>query len=443
MISQTNRSEQLTPAVDLTHLDGRPERALIGSLMLNREQWPLVAAMLSPESFREPECGLAWQSIRELVDAGEPVDTLTVADKMAAIRGDDSGLGIWCLEVLETVPHGAHAPEYARMVHDSWMRRQIANLVAAAIRGVKDPHEQVADTLAELEGAIRELSEGASLAPAQPIGETILATLDEIGVGTRKRTPTGFAGLDGLIGGFRPGQLVVIGARPGMGKSALALNLCDNIATAGTPCGYITLEMSRQELQERLLARRARVRIEAMECPSPATKHALAEAAQKIHRLPLILDQSSRALEAVVSSIRWMRRRHGVEMVVVDYIGLVRPPDVRAPREQQIAVITRRLKELAVEQQIAVLACAQLNRGLESRLSKVPQLSDLRESGAIEQDADIVLFVHRPGKYDSEVPDDVAQIIVAKQRQGGTGRVDLGWRGALTTFTERPGPFGD
>lgn len=427
----------------MVHLDGRPERALIGSLMLDPDQFPLVATMLTRKSFREPECGDAWQAIRELWDAQAHIDSLTVADKLAAIRGDDAGLTVWCLEVMETVPHGLHAPEYARMVRDAWTRRQVANLAAAAIQAVKDPHEPVVDTLATLEGSVRELSVGASLARAQPIGETILATLDAIGTGTRKRTPTGFDGLDGLLGGFRPGQLIVIGARPAMGKSAFALNLVDNIATAGIPTGFCTLEMSLQELQERLLARMARMSISELEFPTPAVQHALAEAAQQIHRLPLILDESSSGLEDIVSSIRTMRRKHAVEVVVVDYLGLVRPSETRAPREQQVAAITRRLKEIAKEQQIAIVACAQLNRGPESRVDKVPQLSDLRESGAIEQDADIVIFLHRTGYYDRSLPDDTASVIVAKQRQGATGTVELRWHASLTTFAERTGPFGN
>lgn len=341
---------------------------------------------------------------------------------------------------IEVVPHVAHSREYAAIVRDSWQRRQVANLAADAIRGAKDPHLPVSDTLAELEGAIRELSEGASVTPAQPIGETILATLDAIGSGTRKRTRTGFEGIDNLIGGFRPGQLIVVGARPGMGKSAFGLNVCDNIATAGTATGFITLEMSLQELQERLLARRARVSVAEMECPTPSIQHALAEAAQQIHHLPLILDESSRGLEDVVSSIRTMRRKHGVEVVCLDYLGLIRPTDTRVNREQQISTITRRLKEVAKEQKIAILLCTQLNRQTEGRDVKIPRLSDIRDSGAVEQDADIVIFLHREGYYDRSISDDVATVVIAKQRQGATGNVQLGWRGSRTEFTQRVEP---
>jgi replicative DNA helicase len=155
----------------------------------------------------------------------------------------------------------------------------------------------------------------------------------------------------------------------------------------------------------------------------------------------LVIDEDSRSLDDIVASIRSMRRKHRVEIVVVDYIGLVTPPDPKAPREQQVAAISRRLKEVAKEQEITVIACAQLNRMLENRNTKRPQLADLRESGAIEQDADIVLFVHRPGRYDDGVDQREAEIIVAKQRQGDTGIAKLEWHGAYTEFVDPRGAF--
>lgn len=358
--------------------ESRAERATIGSILLDPEQFDLIAHLLTEQSFADHYCGVAWQAIRELRNKERPLDTLTVADQMAAIVRDDSGIAIWLLEVFDTVPHGMHAPEYAAMVREAWKRRQIATIGRDAIRRARDPHYDADDTLAGLEAAIRGVSADAGNAPESHIGSTILETLDAIGSSNRKRTPTGFDGLDGLIGGVRPGQFIVIGARPGMGKSAFALNVCDNIASAATAVGYVTLEMSQQELQERLLARRARVSLSDLECPGEAVRHALAEEANRIQHLPLILNESSRGLEEVVASIRTMKRKFGVEVVVVDYLGLVRPPDARAPREQQVAAISRRFKEIANEQQIAVVACCQLSRALEARMVKVPQLSDLR-----------------------------------------------------------------
>ncbi len=230
---------------------------------------------------------------------------------------------MWAHNLAETLYHGMNGEFYARDLRQTYKRRQLVFATAAAHKRAYDPLSDIDDTLAGLETTVKELSAGVGIAPVRPIGMTILDTLDQIGSGTRKRTPTGFHGLDGLLGGLRPGQLIVVGARPAMGKTAWALNVVDNMASAGAPCGFISLEMSTQELSERLLARRARVALHELEVPSDAVKFALAEEANRLQTLPLVFDESSHELEEVVSSIREMRRTHGIEVVVVDYLGLI------------------------------------------------------------------------------------------------------------------------
>lgn len=454
MIAQTQRtsgldrqrspSPTMTDEQQLSHVE-HVERAVVCSIIADPHMVDAVRRIIGPQHFRSAPLADLFTMAVDAADRGVPLDLLQAGREVAKRQGsaDIEAAAVWAHSVSETLYHGSFAAEYAQQVREAFQRRELARLGSEAIRLSRDPHADVSDSLADVQKTAAELSAGVGPAPARPISESIISTLDQIGSGTRQRTPTGFTGLDGMIGGVRPGQLVVIGARPAMGKSAFALNILDNVASTGTPCGLVSLEMSTQELSERLLARRARVGLHELEFPTPATKHALAEAAAVIERLPLILDESSRGLEDVVSSIRTMRRKHKTEVVAIDYLQLVRPPDARAPREQQVAAISRRLKEIAVEQQIGVVALCQLNRMVEGRDVKTPRLSDIRDSGSVEQDADVVLFIHRPGYYDQQVADDRAQIIVAKQRQGATGSVELGWRGSLTTFSDRPGAFGD
>lgn len=435
-----------TPSSDIENdvpRDEWIERAVICSIIKDPHMEPLISEIVEQPMFHTPENGWGFVIARELVRAGNPVDAMQLGVSVGEAMGwkDLDASRQWATNVTDTLYHGIHGDCYARELVRTYKRRQIVLHAKRVRKEAFDPHYDPDDTLASLDAIVGELVSGVGKASAQPVGETLLSTLDMIGSPAQRRIHVSMDPLDSLIKGFRPGQLVIVGARPSMGKSAFAMNICDNVSRHNIPAGFISLEMSTEQLEVRLLSRWSRVPLGRFDEMGPQDKFAVSNAANERLNCPLIIDEDSRSLDDIVSSIRSMRRKHRVEIVVVDYIGLVTPPDAKAQREQQVAAISRRLKEIAKEQEITVIACAQLNRMLENRTTKRPQLADLRESGAIEQDADIVLFVHRPGRYDDGVDQREAEIIVAKQRQGDTGIAKLEWHGAYTEFVDPRGAF--
>jgi replicative DNA helicase len=275
--------------------------------------------------------------------------------------------------------------------------------------------------------------------------DIMLATLDRINTrmgkeGSISGLSTGFTDLDRQTNGFQAAELVILAARPSMGKTALVCNIAEWCAGAGETATLIfSLEQSKLELAERFLCIRAkldghRLRKGQLE---PEERHALLEASSELSRLPLFIDDHPGRTVGQISAIcRRLKRRNNLGLVIIDYLQLIEPEDKRANREQQIAQITRRLKGIAKENELPVIALSQLNRGVELREDKRPRLADLRESGAIEQDADIVMFLHRPDAYNPEDRPGLAEIVVAKHRSGPTGIVNLQWRRESMRFDD-------
>jgi replicative DNA helicase len=257
--------------------------------------------------------------------------------------------------------------------------------------------------------------------------------------------PTGFPALDGMIPGLQPGDLVILAARPSVGKSALALSIARNLAVdQGVGVGIITLEMSRLQVAQRLLSAQSRLDLHQLRTGrlAPADWQFLQHHANRLARAPIHIDETAgmTILEARARARR-LCNRHQIGLVVVDYLQLMDSGEPTATREQEVAAISRGLKALAKELQVPVLALSQLSRAVETRPDHRPQLSDLRESGSLEQDADVVLFIYRQGMHagrstDHPAEEDTAEIIVAKQRNGPTGSVRLQWNAPCASFSE-------
>jgi replicative DNA helicase len=250
---------------------------------------------------------------------------------------------------------------------------------------------------------------------------------------------SGFIDLDDKTGGFQPGQLIVLAARPSMGKTALALNISDHVAVElNIPVLFVSLEMGHVEIADRLLCARSRVdgsKIKRGVGLGPRDLRELGKAFQELSERAMFIDDTpSRTAMQIAASARRIRRRNEIGLLVVDYIQLVDSEETRDSRQEQIAKISRRLKALARELGIPLIALSQLNRGVESREDKRPRMADLRESGAIEQDADIVLLLHRPEYYDANEQPGVAEVIVAKNRNGPTGTIQLTFLNKITRF---------
>lgn len=425
------------------------ERSVLGCLLLENSALDEVADVLRADNFYSDVHQLIYQTIMKMRENGKPVDPLTLADELAERNQlNDIGGPVYLHEILESVPHAAHVKHYAEIVRDKWIQRSLTNVCTEVLRDCYEGSDETAEVLKRAEQGIFGIFEQQETASKISMDEIMHETLDRINLrigkeGNISGLSTGFVDLDKQTNGFQPTELIIVAARPSMGKTALVCNIAEWAAGAGeTACVIFSLEQSKLELAERFLCIRAkldghRLRKGMLE---PDERHALLEASSELSRLPLFIDDSPGRTVAQISAIcRRLKRRNNLGLVIIDYLQLIEPEDKRANREQQIAQITRRLKGIAKENSLPLIALSQLNRGVELREDKRPRLADLRESGAIEQDADIVMFLHRPDAYNPEDRPGLAEIIVAKHRSGPTGIVSLQWRRESMRFDNYEG----
>ena len=425
------------------------ERSVLGSVLLENHAIDDIADVLRAEHFYSDIHQSVFSAILRLHEGNRRVDIVTLAEELdARMQLEDIGGAAYLLEILETVPHAAHAKYYAEIVRDKWIQRSLTNVCTGILRDCYEGSDDTADVLKRAEDGIFQLLANQEAGQKLTMDEIMHATLDRINTrmgkeGSISGLPTGFKELDHQTNGFQPSELVIIAARPSMGKTAFVCNIAEWAAGAGeTGTLIFSLEQSKLELAERFLCIRAkldghRLRKGQLE---PAERHALLDAASELSHLPLYIDdQPGRTVGQISAICRRLKRSKGLGLVIIDYLQLIESEDKRASREQQIAQITRRLKGIAKECELPVIALSQLNRGVELREDKRPRLADLRESGAIEQDADIVMFLHRPDAYNPDDRPGLAEIVVAKHRSGPTGIVNLQWRRESMRFEDHDG----
>lgn len=411
--------------------DERAEKAVLGSMLLSAQAVSDVAEVLTAEDFYRGAHAEVFKAALAVAQAGEPVDAVTLGDELQK-RGLLAKVGgaPYLLTLVQDVPTAANASYYADIVAGKALQRRVVEagqrLTQFGYAGADEADDLVDRARAEVDKLVG--TRGAS--DVFELSELIPAHLDELQQPIKPGYPTGFVDLDTILGGgFHPGTLTVVGARPGLGKSILALRFAAHVASKGFGSMVFSLEMSRSELMGRFFAAEARVEL------SNLHQHHLSdddwrrvnEAAARAREWPLAVSDSPRiGVTGIASQARDRTRTvRGLALVVVDYLQLVAPADAKASREQQIAGISRGLKLLARELQVPVVAAAQVNRGPEQRSDRKPVLSDLRESGAIEADADTVLLLHdNPG---DKTKDGKLEVIVAKNRHGPKGSVELGW----------------
>jgi replicative DNA helicase len=413
--------------------DADIEDAVIGGLLVGGS-WldEVLATGLVAEDFYVPSHNYAYAAICSLASRGQPVDNLTVAAELRAL-GPAGPTGADLVASMVNAPVASHLPAYAQRIR---ALARLRALVAAGRELVELGTTPTSDVEAALGHAeqlvLAATSTGREDAGSSLAVEMVDELLDQLRARQEGTAPlpmsTGSVDLDRqLHGGFRAGQLVVLGARPSMGKTALVLGMAVAAAQRDVPTLYCSLEMSRAEVAERFLA---------MEGVSTDVQAAglserdwarAAQAREKLRTWPLRVDDDAAATVLTVRSrARRMASRQGLGLVVVDYLQLMSHRETEN-RQTQVAEISRELKRLARELSVPVIAVSQLSRNLEAREDKVPRLADLRESGQLEQDADAVLFLHRPGVYDKKADPGEAHVIVAKHRNGPTGLVRLVW----------------
>jgi replicative DNA helicase len=425
------------------------EEHVIGAALLSTRALEECSEILSARDFYRGSHALIWQAALDLWAAGDAVDPILVADRLDA-QGDLEKVGGpgRLAEIVALSPATSNAPHYAAIVHEQAVLR---DLIAAGQQIQADALGRVAsaaDLVERAEGLVFDLSqhrERGDFVGANEVAQGLMARLVELSEngGDITGLPTGFHDLDRLTSGFHPGNLIVVAGRPSMGKTALALCVTTNVLRTGLPVALFTLEMSRWEVMQRLVSIDALVDSQQISTPSrldrDGWKRVMASGA-RLAEMPLFIEDSgSVTMMEVRSKARRLKLRHpNLALVIVDYIQLMSSGGGFESRQNEVSQISRGLKLLANELGVPVLALSQLSRRVEERHDKRPMLSDLRESGAIEQDADVVAFVYRDEYYFPEEEDNkgVAEVNVAKQRNGPTGMRRL-------AFVSRYARFGD
>ena len=436
-VARRSRSEKVPPH----NLEA--EESVLGSMMLSAEAIADVIEIAKPEDFYRSSHRQIYESLLSIYGRGEPVDAITAVEelKRRAIL-EDVGGPLRIHELVERVPTPASAAYYARIVSELALLRRLihaaADIMEMAYAVPEDP-QHAADQAEAMVYAVSRRHDQEEVVPVRALVDQAMVDLENIQQrdSAYAGVPTGFRDLDTLLSGLQKGNLLVVAARPGVGKSSFVTNLARNVAVdSRVAVAMFSLEMSRWEIGMRLLCGDAKVpwdRVRAGRVGADDWSR-IVEAAETLHDAPLyIVDSGNVTIVDIRAKARRLRQQHQLGLVIVDYLQLMSHHGRVENRQQEIAEISRSLKLLAKELDIPVIAVSQLNRQVENRSDKRPQLSDLRESGAIEQDSDIVMFIHRD---DSEDPEKkgTADLIVAKHRNGPTDTVRLTFQPALTRF---------
>ncbi|AEF95536.1 replicative DNA helicase [Desulfotomaculum nigrificans CO-1-SRB] len=421
------------------------EQSVLGAMLLEREAIFKVMEFLKPDDFYKESHRIIYEAILELAESGSPVDLITVTDLLRD-KGDLEKVGgiTYVATLANLVPTAANAEYYARIVEEKALTRALISvstrIASRGYEGVESPEE----LLDEAERSILELSQRRSTTTFTPIKDILVDTFENLeqvynNRGKINGVPTGFIELDHMTNGFQKGDLIILAARPSMGKTALAILIGQYAALKHKiPVAIFSLEMSKEQLVQRMLCSEAMVDAHKVRTGNLSDEDwsKLSEAARHLSRAPIYLDDTGAAtVREMRSKARRLKAEKGLGLIIIDYLQLMSGGKRIENRQQEIADISRKLKGLAKELGVPVLALSQLSRAVESRTDKRPMMSDLRESGSIEQDADLIMFIYRDEYYnpDSEKK-GIAEIIIAKQRNGPVGTVELGFFREFTKF---------
>ncbi len=421
------------------------EEALLGSLLIDPDALFEVNSFLRPEAFYRTHNRWIYEAILSLSDRREPIDLITLTEELRRREQlADIGGEAYVIGLLNTVPTAINAPNYGRLVEATAIRRKLVSAASAIANLAYDEREDINVVIDRAEQTLFAISEERTtrdLVPIRQIAGDYLDRIQEL----RERgddfvgIPTGFTDLDRLLGGLNKSDLIIIAARPGMGKTSLQNAMALTAATKhGKRIAMFNLEMSGEQLVQRMIAAETKIDSQRLRRGQLAEQEMpiFMEAVGRLSETRIFIDDTpSITPNQLRTKCRRLYAEHGLDLVMIDYLQLMQAERSTNNRVQEISEISRGLKGLARELNVPVLAAAQLSRAVEQRAEKRPLLSDLRDSGSIEQDADIVMFIYRDDYYNdaSERP-NIAEINVAKHRNGPTGSIDLYWHGKLATF---------
>ncbi len=432
--------------------DLHAEQSVLGSMLINKDAIADCLEAVKAHDFYRPSHELIFDAVLDLFGRGEPADAITVADELSK-RGDLTRVGgqAYLHQLIQSVPTAANAGYYAEIVHE---RAVLRRLVEAGTRIVQLGYAQgegdIDDIVNRAQAEVYNVAEKRGGEDYHVLGEILDETLTEIEAASGRTdemigVPTGFIELDELTNGLHPGQMIVIAARPAVGKSTLGIDIARAAAIKHKMATAVfSLEMSRTEITMRILSAEATIQLQDLRkgLKSQDQWNKLARIMGTISDSPLFIDDSPNlSLMEIRAKCRRLKQQHNLKMVIIDYLQLMSSGKKVESRQQEVAEFSRALKLLAKEIEVPVIAISQLNRGPEQRTDKRPQMSDLRESGSIEQDADVVILLHRD-RSDPE-RDGEADVIVAKHRNGPTKDIVLAFQGHYARFNNmaRDGGF--
>jgi replicative DNA helicase len=428
--------------------DAAAEQAVLGGMLLSKDAIADVLERLRPGDFYRPAHQNVYDAVLDLYGRGEPADAVTVAaelDRRGLLRR--IGGAPYLHTLISTVPTAANAGFYAGIVAEKALLRR---LVEAGTRVVQYGYAgaegaDVAEIVDRAQAEIYDVTEGRTSEDFVPLEQLLQPTMDEIDAiasqgGIARGVPTGFTDLDEVTNGLHPGQMIVVAARPGVGKSTLGLDFLRSCSIKNRMSSVIfSLEMSKSEIVMRLLSAEAKIKLADMRSGRMSDDDwtRLARRMSEISEAPLFIDDSPNLMMMEIrAKARRLKQKHDLSLIVIDYLQLMTSGKKVESRQQEVSEFSRQLKLLAKELEVPVVAMSQLNRGPEQRTDKKPMLSDLRESGAIEQDADMVILLHRPDAFERDDPrGGEADLILAKHRNGPTKTITVAHQLHLSRFT--------
>jgi replicative DNA helicase len=436
------------------------EQSLLGALLLDNQAFDRVADLITGEDFYRDDHRRIWRHIAKLAEANRPADVVTVSESIDASEDKDKTGGAAYLGALaQNTPSALNIRRYAELVRERSVQRRLAQVATGIAEDALNPAgREVGQLLDEAESKIFQIAETGArrdqgLLEIKPVLARVFERIDHLyhrdNPSDVTGVPTGYVDLDRMTSGLQGGDLIIIAGRPSMGKTALALNIAEHVAVDnGLPVAIFSMEMSATQLAMRMLGSIARVDQHKMRTGRLSDKEwsDLSEAMAKLHETPIYIDESGAltALEVRARARRLKRQYSKLGLIVIDYIQLMSASSQGENRATEISEISRSLKAMAKELDVPVIALSQLNRAVDQRPDRRPVMSDLRESGAIEQDADVIMFIYREVVYKPDLPDEqrgIAEVIVGKQRNGPIGTVRLTFIGQHTRFENHQGSY--
>jgi replicative DNA helicase len=422
------------------------EEAVLGSILINPDALLEVLPFLSPVDFFIVRNGWVYEAIVRLHERRDPLDYLTVTNELELSgRLTEVGGAAYILSLVNKTPSSLNVEGYGRIVERMSLRRRLLDAAGEVARAAHSEETDINEVVNRAEQAIFEVTEQRLQRDLVPVSEVISDYFDHITDLMRRQevvmgVPTGFVDLDSMLGGMQRSDLLIIAARPGMGKSSMLNSIMLNAARHQQRVALFSLEMSNEQLVQRFISSETRIPSHRLR-EGTLDERDMAEfvkAAEHISSMPIYLDDTpALSTQELRSKARRLFLEYGLDLIMVDYLQLMTTPFRSDNRVQEISYISRSLKQLARELNVPLVAAAQLSRAVEQRNDKRPMLSDLRESGSIEQDSDVVIFIYRDAYYNKETPDgDRTEVHIAKHRNGPTGQVDLVFIPELTLFRD-------